>query len=47
LEKQCIEECKEFLEPRGISTFLEIEQPFEVLSIVFQCTKAMNRPWQD
>jgi len=32
------------LEPLGIPTFLEIEQPFEVLSILFRCMKAMNRP---
>jgi acyl-CoA synthetase (NDP forming) len=43
-EKQCMEECKEFLEPRGVPTFLEIEQPFEILSILYHCTKAMNRP---
>jgi len=43
-EKQCMEECKEFLEPRWIPTFPEIEQPFEVLSILYRCTKAMNRP---
>ena len=42
-EKQCIDECREFLEPRGIPTFLEIEQPFEVLSILFQCNQAVNR----
>jgi acyl-CoA synthetase (NDP forming) len=44
-EKQYMEECKEFLEPRGIPTFPEIEQPFEVLSILYRCTKSMNRPW--
>lgn len=43
-EKQCMEECKEFLEPRGVPTFPEIEQPFEILSILYHCTKAMNRP---
>ena len=43
-EKQYMEECKEFLEPRGIPTFPEIEQPFEVLSILYRCTKAMGRP---
>ncbi len=42
-EKQYMEECKEFLEPRGIPTFPEIEQPFEVLSILYRCQKAMNR----
>ena len=43
-EKRYMEECKEFLEPRGIPTFPEIEQPFEVLSILYRCTKSMNRP---
>jgi 3-hydroxypropionyl-CoA synthetase (ADP-forming) len=43
-ERQYMEECKAFLEPRGIPTFPEIEQPFEVLSILFRCSKAMNRP---
>lgn len=43
-EKLYMEECKEFLEPRGIPTFPEIEQPFEVLSILYRCVKAMNRP---
>jgi acyl-CoA synthetase (NDP forming) len=44
-DKQYMEECKEFLEPRGVPTFPEIEQPFEVLSILYRCTKSMNRPW--
>jgi hypothetical protein len=44
-EKECIEECKAYLEPRGIPTFLDIEQPFEVLSILVRCRQAMNRPW--
>ena len=43
-EKQCMEEYKESLEPRGISTFPEIEQPFEVLSILSRCTELMKRP---
>lgn len=42
-DKQYMEEFKEFLEPRGIPTFPEIEQPFEVLSILYRCVKAMNR----
>jgi acyl-CoA synthetase (NDP forming) len=44
-DKQYMDECKEFLEPRGIPTFPEIEQPFEVLSILYRCKKAMNRAW--
>jgi acyl-CoA synthetase (NDP forming) len=43
-EEQYMEECKAFLEPRGVPTFPEIEQPFEVLSILFRCARAMNRP---
>ncbi len=43
-EKQYMEECKAFLEPRGVPTFPEIEQPLEVLSILYRCFRAMNRP---
>jgi acyl-CoA synthetase (NDP forming) len=43
-DKQCMDECKEFLEPLGVPTFPEIEQPFEVLSILYRCHRAMNRP---
>jgi acyl-CoA synthetase (NDP forming) len=43
-EKQSMDECKEFLEPLGVPTFPEIEQPFEVLSILYRCQRAMNRP---
>jgi acetyltransferase len=43
-EKDCMEECKAFLEPRGVPTFPEIEQPFEVLSILVRCHRAMHRP---
>ncbi len=38
------EECKAFIEPLGVPSFPEIEQPFEVLSILSRCTMAMNRP---
>lgn len=38
------EECKAFVEPRGVPTFPEIEQPFETLSILSRCARAMNRP---
>lgn len=41
--KDCMEECKAFLEPRGVPTFLDIEQPFEVLSILVRCRRAMTR----
>jgi len=42
-DKQLMDECKEFLEPRGVATFSEIEQPFEVLSILCRCREALNR----
>ena len=42
-EKQYIDACKEYLETRGVPTFPEIEQPFEVLSILARCRKVMNR----
>jgi len=43
-EKQYMEECKAYLEPQGVPTFPEIEQPFEMLSILARCRKVMNRP---
>jgi len=43
-EKKHMEAAKAFLEPRGIPTFPLIEQPFEVISILNQCRKAMERP---
>jgi acyl-CoA synthetase (NDP forming) len=38
------EECKASIEPRGVPTFPEIEQPFEVLSILAKCSQSMTRP---
>ena len=43
-DKHYMEECKAFVEPSGVPTFLEIEQPFEVLSILHRCRLSMNRP---
>ena len=43
-EKKLMEEAKAFLEPRGVPTFLLIEEPFEVLSILDRCRRAMERP---
>lgn len=43
-EMRYVEECKRILEPAGVPTFPEIEQPFEVLSILARCRMAMNRP---
>ncbi len=42
-EKQYADECKAYLEPRGIATFPEIEQPFEMLSILARCRRFMER----
>jgi acyl-CoA synthetase (NDP forming) len=42
-DKQYIEACKEYLETKGVPTFPEIEQPFEVLSILARCRKIMDR----
>jgi hypothetical protein len=41
--KDCLEECKAYLEPRGVPTFVDVEQPFEVLSILARCYRAMTR----
>ena len=43
-DKKYMDECKNCLEPLGVPTFPEIEQPFEVLSILYRCARAMNRP---
>jgi acyl-CoA synthetase (NDP forming) len=43
-EKKHMEAAKAFLEPRGVPTFPLIEEPFEVISILNQCRKAMERP---
>ena len=43
-DKRYEDECKAYIEPRGVPTFPEIEQPFEVLSILTRCARAMNRP---
>ena len=42
-EKRYMEEGKTYLEPRGIPTFAEIEEPFELLSILSRCYTLMNR----
>ena len=43
-DKDCMEQCKAYLEPRGIPTFFEIEYPFVALSILVRCRQAMTRP---
>ena len=42
-EKRYMDECKAYLEPQGIPTFPEVEQPFEVLSILSRCQRVLNR----
>jgi len=42
-QKQLMDAAKAFLEPRGVPTFPLIEEPFEVLSILSRCRKAMQR----
>ncbi len=42
-EAECMRECKAYLEPLGIPTFAEIEQPFHVLSVLNRCRRAMER----
>jgi len=42
-EKQYADECKAYLEPHGIATFPEVEQPFEMLSILARCRRFMER----
>jgi acetate---CoA ligase (ADP-forming) len=42
-DKKYMCECKNYLEPLGVPTFSEIEQPFEVLSILYKCAQAMKR----
>jgi acetate---CoA ligase (ADP-forming) len=42
-DKDCMEQCKAYLEPRGMPTFFEIEYPFIALSILIRCARAMAR----
>jgi len=42
-EKKHMEAAKAFLEPQGVPTFPMIEEPFEVLSILAQCRRYMDR----
>ncbi len=42
-EKKHMEAAKAFLEPKGIPTFPLVEDPFEVLSLLVRCRKAMER----
>lgn len=42
--KKLMDEAKALLEPQGVPTFLLVEEPFEVLSILNRCREAMQRP---
>ena len=42
-DKKYMDEAKAFLEPQGVPTFAMIEEPFETLSILVRCRKAMER----
>jgi acetyltransferase len=41
-EQRYVDECRAYLEPRGIPTFLEIEEPFEALDILVRCRRSMS-----
>ena len=43
-EKTYMEACKDYLEPRNVPTFPEIEEPFEILNALWRCRLAMSRP---
>ncbi|MFH1834287.1 MAG: CoA-binding protein, partial [bacterium] len=42
-DKACMEECRDFLEPRGVPTFMQIEEPFHALSILSRCAEVRKR----
>ncbi|MFC1815150.1 acetate--CoA ligase family protein [Thermodesulfobacteriota bacterium] len=42
-QKKHMDAAKAFLEPKGVPTFPLIEEPFEVLSILSRCRRAMDR----
>jgi acetyltransferase len=42
-DKDCMEQCKAYLEPRGMPTFFEVEYPFFAMSILARCARAMAR----
>jgi len=43
-DKKYMDECKDYIEARGVPSFAEIEQPFEVLSFLYRCARSKNRP---
>ncbi|MFH0915642.1 MAG: acetate--CoA ligase family protein [bacterium] len=42
-DKRCMDECRESLEPRGVPTFMQIEEPFQALSILSRCAEVARR----
>ena len=42
-QKKHMDAAKAFLEPKGVPTFPLIEEPFEVLSILYRCRQLMER----
>jgi acyl-CoA synthetase (NDP forming) len=42
-DKSHMEKAKDFLETKGVPTFPMIEEPFEILSILSRCRKALER----
>jgi len=42
-DKTCMDECRDFLEPRGVPTFMQIEEPFQALSIISRCAQVARR----
>ena len=42
-QKKHMEAAKAYLEPRGVPTYLLLEEPFEALSILARCREAMER----
>lgn len=42
-DKECMDECRGFLEPRGIPTFMQVEEPFHALSILSRCAEVARR----
>ena len=42
-DKRCMDECRELLEPRGVPTFMQIEGPFQALSILSRCAEVAKR----
>jgi len=44
-DRKHMDAAKAYLEPKGVPTFPLIEEPFEVLSILDRCRRAMERPY--